>query len=162
MRQNRYDANPETYELKIVTFEHCQPEEFLQLMNNLKRAVHRTGNKTAAGKINYIRTLLHGKSLWEFDELASQNAGTKNSHLKFIQEGLLRYYFPINALSKQNRAMGSAIYKPQELSFKRFVAHITELKNYLPLPPSSSATNKTLPKELNNILLHAVPNGWGK
>ena len=32
MCRNPSDANSETYELKIATFEHSQPEEFLALM----------------------------------------------------------------------------------------------------------------------------------
>ena len=94
--------NSETYELKIVTFEHGQPEEFLQLMKNFKRAVDGTGNTTAAGKINYLHTLLNGGSLRAFDELASPNAGTKNAHLKFIQEGLLGYFFRLTPLPSRS------------------------------------------------------------
>ena len=60
MRQNLSNNNSETYELKIVTFEHDQPEEFLALMKNFKGEVDRTGTTKEAGKINYIRTLLCG------------------------------------------------------------------------------------------------------
>ena len=52
MRQNPSDAVSETYELKIFTFEHGQPEEFLQLVKNFRRAVDGTGTKMSAGKIN--------------------------------------------------------------------------------------------------------------
>ena len=89
MRQNPSDADSETYKLKIFTFEHGQSEEFLQLVKNFKRAIDRTWTTTAAGRINYLHTLLHGEVLQNLDELDIQNAGTKNSHLKFIQEGLL-------------------------------------------------------------------------
>ena len=49
MHQNPLDAASETYTLKIVTFEHGQPEEFLKLMKNFKKAVNEIGTKTAAG-----------------------------------------------------------------------------------------------------------------
>ena len=52
MRRNPSDANSETYELKIVTFEHGQPEEFLALVKNFKKLVEGTGTTTAAGNIN--------------------------------------------------------------------------------------------------------------
>ena len=61
MRQIPSDAAWKTYKLKMVTFEHVQSEEFLQLMKNFKRAVDGTVTTTAAGKINYLRTLLSGK-----------------------------------------------------------------------------------------------------
>ena len=89
MRQNLSNADSETYKLNIATFEHGQPEEFLALMNNFKTAIGGTGNMLAEGKINYLLTLLRGESLQDFDKLASQNTGTSNSHLKFVQEGLL-------------------------------------------------------------------------
>ena len=92
MRRNPSDADSETYGLKIAIFEHGQPEEFLALMKNLKTAVDSTGTTSAAGKINYLRTLLRGGALRDFDKLEIHNNGTSNAHLKFTQEGLLRYF----------------------------------------------------------------------
>ena len=57
MCQNPSDVASETYELKIVTFEHGQPEEFLPLMKNFNRVVVGTGTTTAVRKINYLLTL---------------------------------------------------------------------------------------------------------
>ena len=52
--------------------------------------------------------------------------------------------------------------KPRDLLFKRFTERKIELDNYLPLFPGSRTSKKIPPKELNNILLHTVPNGWTK
>ena len=112
MRQNPSDADSETYKLKIVTFEHVQPEEFLQIMTNFNRAVDVTWATNAAGKINYICKLLRGEALQYFDKIASQNARTNNTHLKFIKEGILHYFHPIKALSNQKRTMRRAMRKP--------------------------------------------------
>ena len=71
MRWNPLDAASETYELKIVTFKNGQPEELLRLMKKSKRAIDGTGTKTAAGKTNHLRTMLHWEALQEFDKLAS-------------------------------------------------------------------------------------------
>ena len=49
--------------------------------------------------------MLHVQALREFDEVQSQYSGETNNHLKIIQEYLIEYKFPINALSKQNRAV---------------------------------------------------------
>ena len=51
MRQNPSDSDPETYKLKIATFENGQPDEFLLLMKNFKTAIYGTGTTSAAGKI---------------------------------------------------------------------------------------------------------------
>ena len=71
-------------------------------------------------------------------------------------------FFSINVLSKQKRAMHRNMCKPRDIPFKSFTAHLTELNNYLPLFPVSSAAKKMPPEELNGILLYAVPNIWGK
>ena len=56
--------------------------------------------------------MLRGQALREYDKLQSQYRGATNNRLKLIQEGLLEYFFPINSLSKQKRAMGRAMRKP--------------------------------------------------
>ena len=58
--------------------------------------------------------------------------------------------------------MHLAMHKPRELPFKWFVAHFTELDNYLPLFTGLSASKNIPPEELNNILLHTIPNDWKK
>ena len=58
--------------------------------------------------------------------------------------------------------MRQAMHKPQDILFKRFADRLTELNNYLPLLPGSSATKNIPPEELNKILQHAVPNGLAK
>ena len=104
--------------------------------------------------------MLRGEYIWEFDGLVSQKSGTINSHLKHIQEVLLGYLPPINTLYNQKRAMRLTIHKPWNPSFNRFSACLTYINNYLPILPGSSEPKKMPPKELNGILLHAVPNGW--
>ena len=52
--------------------------------------------------------------------------------------------------------------KPQDLPMKIFTTWMTELKNYVTLFPISSVSKKMSPEELNDILLHTVPNVWAK
>ena len=42
--------------------------------------------------------------------------------------------------------------KLQDIPFKYFAVSLTELNNYLPILPSSRATKKIPPEELNDIL----------
>ena len=102
--------------------------------------------------------MLRGEHLRDFDELASQNDGMTNAHIKHITKGLLRYFFPISALSKQKHAMR----KPRRISFKHFSTRLMEMNNFLPLFPGLEASKKMSSKELNKILLHAIPNSWVK
>ena len=104
--------------------------------------------------------MLRGEALQEFEKLACQNSGTKNAHLKQIQESLLGCLPLYNALSNQKRAMCCTMSKPRDLPFKTFFAQLTELNNYLPLSPGSRDSKNMAPEELNEILIHSVYNGW--
>ena len=76
--------------MNISTFDDDQPEEFLALLRNFKIAIGGTGTTTPTGRIGYLRTMLLGKSLREFDELSLQENNNSN-HIKHITEGLLGY-----------------------------------------------------------------------
>ena len=106
--RNPSTAMSETYNINMYTFKYVQPEEFLTLLKNFIIAIDGTGTTSWPGRINYICTILCGEARIEFNELASQNSGTKNAHLKHITEGLLGYFSQINSLSKQKRAMRRA------------------------------------------------------
>ena len=58
--------------------------------------------------------------------------------------------------------MRGAMRKPCNISFKRFTERLTKINNFLPLLPVSDTTKKMPAKELNEIPIHAVPNGWAK
>ena len=75
--------------MKIAMFENGKPEELLALMKKFNTTIDRTGAIYVSGRIKYLHTMLHGGSLQEFDDLEIQNSGTKNPHLKSIQEVLL-------------------------------------------------------------------------
>ena len=89
----------ETYKINIYTFKDDQPEELLALLRNCKIAIDGTGTAAASYRINYLRTMLSGTNLREFDELALSGYLTAN-HLKHITEGLIYYFPPINAIYK--------------------------------------------------------------
>ena len=69
---------------------------------------------------------------------------------------------PLSALNNQKLAMRRAMRKLQDIQFKIFAARLTELNNYLPLFPGSSAAKNMDPEYLNEILLHAVLNSWAR
>ena len=52
--------------------------------------------------------------------------------------------------------------KPWDLTFKIFDTQLIKLNKYLLILPGSSAPKKIPPKELNEILLHAVPKDFAK
>ena len=82
------------------------------LLKNFRIKFDGTGTTSVAGRINYLRTMLHWEALREFDELASQNSGTKNAHLNHIMECLLGYFLLIVSLSNQKCPMHHAMSEP--------------------------------------------------
>ena len=80
----RYPASDasKTYKLKVQTFENDKPEEFLQMMKDFKTGIDGTGTTSAPGKIEFLRTMLCGEALREFDVIESQVVSTTNGHLK--------------------------------------------------------------------------------
>ena len=102
----------ETYNINTNNIDYGQPEEFLVLLNNVKIKIDGTGTTSPSGWINSLHKIIRGKPLREFDELSSQNGGSTNNHIKLITEGLIGYFFPINPISKQKRAMKFAMSKP--------------------------------------------------
>ena len=91
MRQDPASAASKTYELKVQMFENGKPEEFLQMMKDFKTGTDGTGTTSAPENIQFLRKMLRGETLWEFDVIASQVGITTNVHLKQIKEVLLSY-----------------------------------------------------------------------
>ena len=58
-------------------------------MKNENKFIKDTGTTVVVGRINFLHTLIHGKSLQYFNNLAIQNNGMDNDHPKEIHEGLL-------------------------------------------------------------------------
>ena len=120
----------------------------------------RNGNYFCDWKNQFLRTMIRGGALREFDVIAGQVGSTNNTHLKKIKKGLLSYSPPLNALNKQKRAMWRAMRKTWDIQLKIFAARLTELNNCLPPFLGLRNAKNMGPEELNEILLHAVPNSW--
>ena len=95
------------------------------MMKNFKTAIDRTGTTTVTRTIKYIRTLISGEALREFDELASQVTGTKKALLNSTKEGFLGYSTRINAIYNQKCTICRAMRKPQDPPFKLFTSQLT-------------------------------------
>ena len=63
MQRNPSSATSETYNVNMNTFDDDQPEEFLSLLRNFKITTDGTGTTTTSVRINYLRTMLCGKTL---------------------------------------------------------------------------------------------------
>ena len=69
IRINPSSVASETYNVNMNTFDYCQPEEFLSLLRNYNIVTDGTGTTTPYGCINYLRMMLCGQALREYDKL---------------------------------------------------------------------------------------------
>ena len=82
-------ATLETHELWMHILKNGRSEELIALLENFNKSVNGNRTNTVSGWINYLRIFLRREALQEIEELAGQNNGTDNAHLKAIKEGLL-------------------------------------------------------------------------
>ena len=82
MRRYPASAASDTYKLKVQIFENGKLKEFLQMKKDFKTGTKGTGSTSSDGKIQFLRTMLCGKYLREFEIITSQFVSTTNGHLK--------------------------------------------------------------------------------
>ena len=111
-------------------------------------------------KILYLRTLVHGAVLHQFDMLFDELGSTTSENLKSIILGLVTYFFPVNALSKQKCVMRRGMRNPRGLNIRLYAAHMIGLNKYLSIFPWAKANEKMYETDLNEILLKSMPNRW--
>ena len=72
-------------------------------MNKFNTAVYGTVNMSILVGINYLHNIFFGEDLQEFYKLVSQNNGITNALLKFVQEGLIVYFFNQRPIQSEAR-----------------------------------------------------------
>ena len=94
----------EIYKFKIDTFELETIEERIQVITNYNKAFTGTKTSMTMGKY-FLTTQLWGEALSKYKLPVIKNGENMNAHLLKIQAGLTKYLFPVNALTKNKRAM---------------------------------------------------------
>ena len=64
-------STSDLYELRISFFDNGNPEEFLLFLHNFNTILAATGTLETVTKIQYLRTLVCGEALHQFDLLSS-------------------------------------------------------------------------------------------
>ena len=72
--------------IKITDVQNGKPEEFLQVIKDFKTNIDGTETTSDPRKIQFLRTILCGEELREFDVIAGQIVSTKSTHIKQIKE----------------------------------------------------------------------------
>ena len=85
----------------MALFDNGDPEEFLFLKKNYKMALNALVTLTIDAKFQYLRTLLHGKALHDFEILCIQIWSITTAHLNLILLSLGMWFnLPTHCLKK--------------------------------------------------------------
>ena len=141
-------------------FKNGQPEELFALLKKFKKTIDVTRTATVSGRINYIWVVVCREFLRDFEYIVSQSSGTTNAYLKDIQEGLIAYFPPLDAVAKKNCAINRAMQKPCTVSFKILPERLTYLNNYLPDFHGLENSKKMDKSKFNKIIPNANSNVW--
>ena len=93
------------YEFKMYLFENGDLEEFFLFVRNFNMTLAASGALEADAEFQYLRTLVRGGALRQFESLSDNVESTKILDVDYIIRGLAQYFPPVNFLSKQKRAM---------------------------------------------------------
>ena len=111
-----------------------------------------TGTIETEAKVQYLHTLLFGKSLHQFDLLYIDVKNTETSlDVDYLLKGLAWYFLPVNSLSKQKRAMRRCMKKPRGLKVRRYAACLIGLNEYLAYFTGATMADKMGVTEINKI-----------
>ena len=123
-------------------FENCDPKELLLFVQNFQMNLEASGMLAASAKIQYLATLLCGKFLHQLDIFSVEVVSTITTHLNRVVLVLGTYYFPVNVLSNQKRAMRRRMRNSRELKVIWYAAHMFKINEYLDTFPGAKANEK--------------------
>ena len=146
------------YDFKTTLFLNGDPEEFLLFLQNFQMTLKASGTLADGANIPYLCTVVRGEALRRLDTFYVEVGSTTTDNLNLISLVLGTYCFPVNGMSKQNRATHRRMRKPRGLKVRRCAAPLIGLNEYLDTFPGAKKSNKICDTELNEILLNSMPN----
>ena len=93
-------------------------------------------------KIHYLRMLVYGEALPQFELLSADLKNTETLNVDYYIKGLALYLPPMNSFSKQKRVIRRGIKKPRCLKVRPHAANLIDLNTYLASLPGENLTDK--------------------
>ena len=93
----------------------------------------------------------------QFYSLSDDVEGTETLNVDYSIRGLSQYFFPINSLSEQKRAILSWMKKRRSLTVRRYAERLILLNAYLTSFPGETLTDNMGVTKLNELLLNSMP-----
>ena len=84
MKVSRYPTSSmsDLYEFRMSLFDNNKQEEFLLFMRNFNMNLEASGTMETGAKIKYLRMLVRGEALRQFDSLSADVESTKKVNMK--------------------------------------------------------------------------------
>jgi hypothetical protein len=163
LRTNPTDKDSQTYELRVLLFEHGPVEEFIRWKRDLNKILIGQNVTTASNKYAMVRRTLAGDALAAFDRHASTFGPETDDNYGKTLNALAEYIFPRNALILQKHWMRRAIKKPFKTTVRSWVTRINEINDMLvEFPPAFNSHQQLQEDELKELFEYGIPTSWRK
>ena len=137
---NARPGDPESpvYSIQIPYFGTGTPEEWLQFLDNLEKAIN--GQHITSDPVRYELTerLLMGDALAMFKLKTLEQGNHTVEHFNMVTAQLTAHIFPAHAYREQKRYMRRFLKKPRSYPVREFSSRVQEINQYLPLLPSET------------------------
>ena len=131
LRRDKTSEKSNLYKFNLSLFDNYEPEEFLFFTRNFNMTLEASGKILSGAKIKYLLNLVRVEALCQYDTLSAETGIATPENLTSNILGLGTYFLPVNALSKQNRAMRHGMIKPRGLKVRRYSVCLIDLNEYL-------------------------------
>ena len=160
--------NGTKYKKAVRKFEEGTPQQWVDLVKDLKEIWKQNGIEEGSDRVATIRSLVKGESGTAFetalDDLRTSEGDDEQPISKENVETALKAVattvFPHRALEIQRLWMNRRMFKPVELTTRQTSAAINRLNNSLPLFPGGSEGSKFTEKEIVELLEWSLPPTW--
>jgi len=165
--KNRADGKT-TYKMSVRVFEEGSPQQWLQLLGDIKLIWVQNSLTKANNRIASLHAVLRGESKTAFEaalqELAVDEEGNKvevtTNHIDDALKEVGKEVFPRRALELQRLWMLRYMRKPKMMSSRKTAFAITRMNNLLELFPDGDESSKFSESELIGLIEWCLPPAW--
>jgi hypothetical protein len=165
---DRASTTAEKYKINVRRFSDGTPQELITLLIKLNEIWTQNSVTGANDRLATIRTILRGEALSLFEEALEgarlnedgTHAVMTSDHVEEGLDGVKQGVFPHRALEIQKLWMRRKMRKPVDLSFRKLMAAVTRINNYIPFFPGSTENNKFSKAEIIELLKWSIPQKW--
>ena len=163
LRANPQDDKSPTHDVQVPYFYDGTCEQLLEFIEKVRAVCVGQALVTGPQKFSFMRQVLKGGPLAQWNYVASTQPGMTESDAEFeiCLRSLVSYVFPRQALELQTRYMRHHMRKPYTMKVKHFKNRVLNMNNMLQkFPPDFLEAQKLSDSELKEIIQYAMPVKW--